>query len=321
MTIGLKIALAPGLLMIVLGICLSIDPDRPKPLSGIAERFHDVDWSGLPPLQTTPARDGVSLAYRVYGAPVDEADEVILALHGSGGSGSALHPLALSLSNAERTVIVPDIRGHGATGTRGDVAYVDQPTDDLDDLLAAAAPGRTVDLLGFSMGGGLALKYAAARPIMTGKVTLMSPYLAYNAPPMKMENDFSSETVWAAPSTPRLVALGMLNGVGVTVFNHLPVVALATRAEDEDRVVKSYTYRALTSVNPSDWRADLAAVASRLTVLVGERDELHTPSGYEEVLAGAPAARLITVPATDHMGLTLDGTAIQMVAAVVGGGA
>lgn len=320
MTTLMKFAFTPALLLIVFGLCLAISPTKPKPLSHIADRFQGVDWSALPELQTAQARDGAALAYRLYGAPVRAGGAVTLALHGSGGSGTALHRLALSLAEAEagRTVIVPDIRGHGTTGVRGDVAYIGQPMDDLDDLLSAVAPGHKVDMLGFSMGGGLALKYAAARPGKTGDVTLLSPYLAYDAPPMQNDNPYATETVWAAPSVPRLATLGLLNGVGVTALNHLPVVALATRDEDADRVVKFYTYRALTSVNPTDWRADIAALAPRLTVLVGERDELHAAPGYADALADAPAARLITVPETDHMGLTLDDAAIQTVTALLG---
>lgn len=309
MSLILKLAAAPALMLIVIGICLAIPPSRPMALGHIAERFEQVDWSALPAADTVMARDGTALAYRRYG----DGGRIVLALHGSGGSGTALHPLALALSR-EHTVIVPDIRGHGATGTRGDMAYIGQAADDLDDLMAAVAPGQQVTVVGFSMGGGLALKYAAARPAQIGQVLLLSPYLAHDAPPMAAENPFAPANAWAAPSVPRIIALGLLNAVGITGLNHLETVALATRAEDADAVVRAYTYRALTSVNPASWQADIAAIADRLTVIVGAEDELHYAPAYGEALAGTPA-RFVTLPGLDHMGLTLEPAALDAVSA------
>lgn len=309
----LKIATAPVIMLIIFVICLAIAPKRPAALAHIAAGFAEVDWSTLPALQTTPARDGVALAYRAYG----DGTEVILALHGSGGSGAALHPLAHALTNPNRTVIVPDIRGHGSTGVRGDVSYINQTSDDIDDLLNIVAPGQTVTIVGFSMGGGLALKYAAARPERTGDVILLSPYLAYDAPPMAAQNPYAPTNVWAAPSVPRLATLGMLNGIGVTTFNHLPVVALATSQEDSETVVEAYTYRALASVNPDDWQADITKIGDRLTVMVGDLDELHAAPAYAEALKTAPTANLITLPGVDHMGLTLKPAAIEQVVATL----
>jgi alpha-beta hydrolase superfamily lysophospholipase len=313
----LTLAMTPALLLIVFGLCLAIGPTRPVALEHIAERFDGVNWSSLPMLETVQARDGEALAYRKYG----NGDDVILALHGSGGAGSALHPLAEALLGIGKTVIVPDIRGHGATGRRGDVDYVSQVMDDLDDLLAQVAPDTPdakITLVGFSMGGGLALKYAAARAEKTGDVILLSPYLGYDAPPVTVENPHAPTTQWAAPSVPRIVALGMLNQIGVTALNHLPVVALATRKEDADQVVQAYTFRALQAVNPADWQANLAAIAPRTTVFVGERDELHAATGFTDALIATPAATLITLPRVDHMGLTLDTDAIMAVTRFIG---
>ena len=313
MKTALSLGLTPALLLVVFAICLAIAPTRPPVLGHIADRFENVNWATLPALETIATRDGSPLAYRRYG----EGENVILALHGSGGAGNALHPLADALAKTGTTVIVPDIRGHGSTGRRGDVDYSGQVMDDLDDLLGAVAPEARATLIGFSMGGGLALKYAAARPDTTGEVFLLSPYLAYDAAPVTVDNPFAPETVWASPSVPRLATLGMLNGVGITALNHLEVVALATSEADADRVVRAYTFRGLRAVNPIDWQADLIAIADRATLLVGEEDELHAAHGFASALSATPDVALITLPAVDHMGLTLEADAIARVAAVV----
>lgn len=303
---------AAALIALLVAIITLGGPATPTPLDHIGARFETVDWSGLPAAQTYEARDGEALAYRSY--PGDPAN-VILALHGSGGAGRALHLLAAALNQAGATVIVPDIRGHGASGRRGDVDYTGQVSDDMDDIraiLSADYPNARLTLLGFSMGGGLALREAARAP--ADRLIMLSPYLAHDAPPMKAQNPFAPEHPWAVPGVPRLIGLSILSGLGVEAFSHLNVVNLATRPEDGDSVSPSYTYRMLTSVNPVDWKADLAALASPPVIFVGDKDELHYAPAYRDAALNADIRTLADV---DHMGLTLDATAIAAVAAEV----
>lgn len=301
-----------GLLALLAGAIAFGGPPAARPLDQIGARFETVDWSGRPVPQSYKARDGEALAYRVY--PGDPS-QVVLALHGSGGSGTALHPLAEALNTAGATVVVPDIRGHGLSGRRGDVDYAGQVSDDLDDLravLAADYPNARLTLMGFSMGGGLALRESARTP--ADRLILLSPYLAHDAPPMVAENPYAPPQPWAVPGVPRLIGLSILSGLGVDHFDHLTVVNLATRPEDADDVASSYTYRMLSSVNPVDWRADFAALDAPPVIFVGDQDELHHAPAYAEA---APAADLRFIPDTGHMGLTLDDAAIDAVVAEV----
>ncbi len=307
-------ALVPvaALIVLLVSVIAFGGPATPTPLDQIGERFETVDWSGLPTPQTFQAQDGEALAYRTY--PGDPA-HVVLALHGSGGAGAALHPLATALNAAGATVIVPDIRGHGASGRRGDVDYSGQVSDDLDDLraiLTAEYPDARLTLLGFSMGGGLALREAARVP--TDRLVMLSPYLAHDAPPMEAANPFAPEHPWAVPGVPRLIGLSILSGFGIDSFDHLKVVNLATRPEDEEAVATSYTHRMLTSVNPVDWQADLAALNKPPVIFVGASDELHFAPVYKDA---APGADIRVIPDVDHIGLTLDVSAIAAVVAEV----
>ncbi len=307
-------AFAPtiALLALLVGAIAFGGPSSPPALGHIAERFDGVNWSGLPAAQSYEARDGAALAYRSY--PGDPA-HVVLALHGSGGSGAALHPLARALNEAGATVIVPDIRGHGASGRRGDMDYTGQASDDMDDLraiIAAEYPNARLTLLGFSMGGGLALREAARAP--ADDLILLSPYLAHDAPPMEAENPYAPETAWANPGVPRLIGLSILNGLGIHALDHLTVVKLAARPEDAATVASSYSQRLLTSVNPADWQADLAALPTAPVIFVGAEDELHHAPAYAKA---APGADIRIISGIDHMGLTLDEKAIAAVVAEV----
>ena len=94
-------------------------------------------------------------------------------------------PMALAARGVETYAV--DIRGHGASGTRGDIAYLGQLEDDLADFVAVVrktVPTAPLTLLGHSAGGGFALRVAAS-PIqgLFARTVLLAPYLGYNARP------------------------------------------------------------------------------------------------------------------------------------------
>jgi len=65
------------------------------------------------------------------------------------------------------------MRGHGESGSRGDIAYIGQLEDDLDDFMKQVLEvEKGVTLIGFSGGGGFALRFAGA----TGKICLSATF-------------------------------------------------------------------------------------------------------------------------------------------------
>ena len=101
-------------------------------------------------------------------------------------SRSKCMPLRRRLRPSGVTAVAVDIRGHGASGTRGDIAYPGQLDDDLADLVAElrkADPAARFSLIGHSAGGGFALRIAG-EPLggAFDRFVLLSPYLGYAAP-------------------------------------------------------------------------------------------------------------------------------------------
>ena len=98
-----------------------------------------------------------------------------------------------------------DIRGHGGSGTRGDIGYVGQLEDDLADFVAEirkTAPGAPLTLIGHSAGGGFSLRVAAT-PIMQDmfvRTVLLAPYLGYDAPTNRPNSGG-----WANADIPRIL--------------------------------------------------------------------------------------------------------------------
>ncbi len=102
--------------------------------------------------------DDVRLNYEVIG----EGSPVTL-LHGFTQSGKSWQEV-ISLMPAGWKWVVPDLRGHGATSVRPGAPYtMEACTEDLVRLWDSLGIART-HLVGYSMGGRLALHVAAARP-------------------------------------------------------------------------------------------------------------------------------------------------------------
>jgi 2-succinyl-6-hydroxy-2,4-cyclohexadiene-1-carboxylate synthase len=103
-------------------------------------------------------RGDVRLSYFVAGS-----GPPVTLLHGFTQSGGSWHE-TIARMPAGWKWIVPDLRGHGETETRrGAPCSMDTCTDDLVALWEEMDLGRT-HLVGYSMGGRLALHAAARRP-------------------------------------------------------------------------------------------------------------------------------------------------------------
>ena len=128
-------------------------------------------------------------------------------VHGSSGSsGGTIHALAQALAARGVETYALDIRGHGASGTRGDIGYVGQLEDDLADFVAVVrktVPSAPLTLIGHSSGGGFALRVAGS-PIQNlfARTVLLAPYLGYDAPTNRPNSGG-----WASADIPRILAL------------------------------------------------------------------------------------------------------------------
>src|ERR1700744_4058393 len=102
-------------------------PLTPIPeLTSISKSARAVDRSTMPPLSRFSARDGTELAYRHYPSRGPSSGKIAILVHGSSGSSVAVHGLANALAARGVETYAPDIRGHGGSGTRGDVGYLGQ---------------------------------------------------------------------------------------------------------------------------------------------------------------------------------------------------
>ena len=294
----------------------------PPPLASMNGPFEKVDFSDLPTVQTIPSNNGSPIAFREWkNASTGEPELTLILIHGSSGSSTSLHPLARALSAEGIFVYAPDIRGHGHTGRKGDIDYAEQLDDDFRTLLAdvkARQPRSRLVLAGFSAGGGFAL-HAAALPLGKSfeRAVLISPMLGVRAPTVG-----PSGNAWAKPFIPRILALLVLNRIGIHAFDHLPALAFAIPPERADILTGEYSWRLLRAFYTADYFADLKMAPMPIHVLVGEKDELFSAERFEPTIhAARPHAKVTVVPALNHTEMTTDPRAVPALVAAVRGGA
>lgn len=313
---------AIGLIVSVLAILIASPIRTPSVNAEILSAARSIDRSGLPVATRFQARDGTELAYRLYPVEGEESEIVAIAIHGSGGNATAMNPVAKALADAGVTVAVPDIRGHGFSGHRGDIGYIGQLEDDLGDLLAELRKrfeDKRFVLVGHSSGGGFALRIAAS-PVGEAfeRFVLLAPYLGPFAPTSR---ELEEGEAWAHPHVPRIIALDILHQAGVECCEGLPVIAFALPQDQAKFATLRYSYRLLTNFGPpDDYEAAFADAAGPVVVLAGEDDALMDTEQYAGVVDDVqPPVDVEILPEIDHMAVLSDTAALRAVVSAVKG--
>jgi pimeloyl-ACP methyl ester carboxylesterase len=107
-------------------------------------------------------------------------DPPIVLLHGFMDCGATFQFVVDELAT-RRKLIAPDWRGFGRSGWARDGYWFPQYLADLEALLDAYAP-ESIDLVGHSMGGNIALAYAGVRPDRVRRVVTLEGFGLSGAP-------------------------------------------------------------------------------------------------------------------------------------------
>src|SRR5437763_11858126 len=116
-----------GALALLFAGLLATPLGRLPELQSISAARRTVDLTSLPAIERFQGRDGTWLGFRHYVANGTATGRAAIVMHGSSGSsGGTIHALSQALSARGVETFAIDIRGHGASGTRGDIGYVGQ---------------------------------------------------------------------------------------------------------------------------------------------------------------------------------------------------
>jgi alpha-beta hydrolase superfamily lysophospholipase len=301
-----------GFAGLVLAGMIATPVRRPPELTSVSTTARAVDRSTMPGVKRFHARDGTELAYRHYPAREPAAGQIAVVVHGSSGSSVSVHALAKTLAERGVETYAPDIRGHGASGTRGDIVYLGQLEDDLSDFVGEirkTSPTAPLTLIGHSSGGGFALRVAGS-PIQNlfVRTVLLAPYLGYNAPSSREDAGG-----WASPDIPRFLGLTMLRRLGIVCCESLPTIAFAVGPNTSAILASTYSYRLMRNFGATqDYREDLAAAGKPVAVFAGAVDELMFPDKYQDAVGQRAPVKLID--GVNHMGIVSDPAAVSAIA-------
>jgi pimeloyl-ACP methyl ester carboxylesterase len=135
--------------------------------------------------------NGINLYYETHGS-----GRPLILLHGGLGSGEMFEPNLPALAERHQ-VIVPDLQGHGRT------ADIDRPLDIrlMADDIAALIDHLGLDkpdVVGYSLGGGVAFFTASKYPEKVGKLVMASAHINSDAMPAEMRAQQSQVNAAAA---------------------------------------------------------------------------------------------------------------------------
>ncbi len=231
-------------------------------------------------------------------------DPPLLLIHGFTGRGDGWADLAVLLADAGYRVIAPDLPGHG-DNLPGDVREygMERAAQALADLIDREGAGPA-HLLGYSMGGRLALYFALAFPEKVRSLVLesASPGLATEAERVARQ---ASDGALAA----RIEAEGI--PAFVTFWESLTLWQSQVRLTEDVRQglrqnrlqnnasSLAHSLRGMgTGVQPSLW-ARLPGLTIPTLLLAGAEDAKF--AAINRQMAGAmPTARLVVVPEAGH---------------------
>ena len=236
----------------------------------------------------TPPR----LAYRKAG----NADgPTIGLLHSLGTSGAIWHDTVSELAGTH-PLLIPDLRGHGDSADC-EVADVEEWAVDVERVLDHAGHGRTepVVLVGVSLGGIQAIRFAATRPDRVSALVVADSFAFL--PPEVSAARIAAQTEQAT---------------------HLPMAEVADRYvaatfTDTSTPGAGIVRREMTRIHPksyiaavrtcfgADVRHLLGAVRAPTLVLWGDRDDKTPRALSEEIAAGIRGSELRVVPDAGHL--------------------
>jgi len=247
-----------------------------------------------------------------------ESNLTIIILHGILANSNEFNKTSGMLrESVNADVYALDLRGHGQSdGEPGDIDYIHQYADDVADvvgIIKKQKPNGKIILMGHSMGGGIAQEFAMKKdkPEIDGYL-LFAPAMDWESPTnSKKEKSGSSSEPFAKIHLSRILGLLSLNAVGITWFNGLNTLFFNLPPE---MPIHQYTFRAMVSMSPSNYKEGLNAINKPLLLIVGSNDQAFVADQFEPVVSeNVSDGKVIVIEGQTHDGVHHDERSIAAV--------
>ena len=223
--------------------------------------------------------------YEVHGA-----GRPLLLLHGAYMTVDTLGPILPGLAES-RQVIAVELQGHGHTADIDRPITYEQMADDAAALLAHLGVNR-VDVVGYSMGGGVALQLAIRHPGVVRRLVVASASYRLDGMPT--------------------VALQMFPSITPELFAGSPMEEAYLRHAPNPGAFPTLVEK-LKRLDTTDFAwpdDDIRGIAAPTLIIVGDSDGVRLQHAVEmfELLGGGvmgdlqgmPASQLAVLPGTSH---------------------
>ena len=234
--------------------------------------------------------NGIKLYYETHGA-----GKPLILLHGGLGAIEMFGPNLPALATG-RQVIAVDLQGHGRTADIDRPLSVELMADDIAALIKYLKLDRP-DVMGYSLGGGVALQTAIRHPELVGKLVLVSTPIRRSA--------FYPDI---------LAQQGQVTAAAAEAMKQTPMyqlyASIAPRPEDWARLLGKIGE---AMKNDFDFSKDVAGIKATTLVVAGDAD-IFPPAHAVEVFgllgggkrdggwdgSGQPKSRLAILPGFTH---------------------
>jgi pimeloyl-ACP methyl ester carboxylesterase len=247
----------------------------------------ETDTNTAPHMGYAPV-NGLRMYYEIHGTDRAGGGRApVLLLHGAYMSTRAFGPLLAGLA-ATRRVVVCDMQGHGRTADAERPLTYEGLADDAAGLLAHLGIDQA-DVVGYSMGGGVAFQLALRHPHLVHMLVPISA--SYTS------DGLQPELLQMIPSmTPEMLAGSPLEAMYVELApnpGRFPVLVEKLKALD---------------MTPFAWPAE--EITAPVMIVIGDADAIRAEHAVELFrilgggamgdLAGVSKARLAVLPGTTH---------------------
>lgn len=277
---------------VVVAIAIGITSCQPGPNEGESASTVSKDTAvsrSLKPAESGYADvNGLKMYYEVYGK-----GKPIVLLHGSFMSIPLNWADIIPVLAKDRKVIVAEMQGHGRTKDIAREFSYEGMADDVSGLLKHLEID-SADILGYSMGGGVAFQLAVRHPEQVRRLVVLSGTYAHEGWWPDVEAAF-------ATFTPEM-------------FMGTPIQKQYDSLGNDPARFPEFVKKVISiDLEPYDWSRDVRNIQAPIFMAIGDADgvryehalELFRAKGGGRMgdLHGLPESRLAILPGTTHIGM------------------
>ena len=251
-----------------------LEPTASAPAAPAASGYADVN--------------GLKLYYEVHGT-----GQPIVLVHGSFMNIPMNWANVIPSLSRSRQVIVAEMQGHGRTRDVARELSFEGMADDVAGLLDHLKIANA-DVLGYSMGGGVAYQVAIRHPERVRRLVILSGVYAHDGWWPDAEASFETMTA--------------------DLFKGSPIEKQYVEFGNDPAHFAEFIQKVIRiDLKPYDWSAEAKAIAAPMFIILGDADgvryehalELFRAKGGGKMgdMHGLPKSRLAIIPSTTHGGM------------------